>query len=133
MKFNRQTAAAGQDVIKQCSDAAQAYYSDSTDITLYASGGMIHWTEQGADYDSVDQLNSALESYVTDTYQDYYREQGYYKNGVLVLDADTLEEIEETAFLTVEENGTSGTNPGHHLYWITYPDGTEQEINVKFW
>lgn len=131
MEYTRQTAAAGQDAIRQCSDAVQAYYSDSTDITLYASGGMIHWTEQGADYDSVDQLNSALESYVTDTYQDYYREQGYYKNGVLVLDADTLEEIEETAFLTVGANGMSGANLGYYLYWVKYPDGTEQEINIR--
>ena len=46
-------------------------------------------------------------------------------------DADTLAELEETAFLTVEANGMSGTNPGHYLYWAKYPDGTEQEINVR--
>ena len=131
MKFNRQTAAAGQDAIKQCSEAVQAYYSDSTDITIHATYSTYYWTEQNAEYDSIEALNSALESYISDTYQDYYRDQGYYKNGVLVLDADTLAELEEAALLTVEANGMSSTNPGYYLYWAKYPDGTEQEINVK--
>ena len=131
MKFNRQTAAAGQDAIKQCSDAVQAYYSVSTDVTINATYSTYYWTEQNAEYDSIEALNSALESYISDSYQDYYKDKGYFKNGVLILDPDTLTEIEETAFLTVESNGMSGTNPRYYLYWITYPDGTEDEINVK--
>ena len=132
MEFNRQTAAAaGQDVIKQCSEAVQAYYSECTDITIHATYSTYYWTEQNAEYDSIEALNSALESYISDTYQDYYRDRGYFKNGVLVLDLDTIDEIEETAFLEVEPDGMSGTNPGYYLYWITYPDGTEDEINVK--
>ena len=131
MEFNRQTAAAGQDAIKQCSEAVQAYYSVSTDVTINATYSTYFWVEQNAEYDSIEALNSALESYISDSYRDYYKDQGYYKNGVLILDVDTLEEIEEAAFLEVEPDGTSGTNPGHYLYWITYPDGTEDEINVK--
>ena len=42
-----------------------------------------------------------------------------------------LADLEETAFLEVESNGMSGTNPGYYLYWVKYPDGTEQEINVR--
>ena len=131
MKFNRQTAAAGQDAIKQCSDAVQAYYSVSTDVTINATYSTYYWTEQNAEYDSIEALNSALESYISNSYQDYYKDQGYFKNGVLILDNDTLTEIEETPFLGVEANGMSGTNPGYYLYWIKYPDGSEQEINVR--
>ena len=131
MEFNRQTAAAGQDAIKQCSEAVQAYYSVSTDVTIKATYSTYFWVEQNAEYDSIEALNSALESYISDSYRDYYKDRGYCKNGVLILDVDTLEEIEEAAFLEVEPDGMSGTNPGYYLYWITYPDGTEDEINVK--
>ena len=131
MKFTNKTAQAGQDAIKQCSEAVQAYYSVSTDVTINATYSTYFWVEQNAEYDSIEALNSALESYISDSYRDYYKDQGYYKNGVLILDVDTLEEIEEAAFLEVEPDGTSGTNPGYYLYWITYPDGTEDEINVK--
>ena len=131
MEFNRQTAAAGQDAIRQCSEAVQAYYSVSTDVTINATYSTYFWVEQNAEYDSIEALNNALESYISDSYRDYYKGQGYFKNGVLVLDPDTLTEIEETAFLTVESNGMSGTNPGYYLYWIEFPDGTEDEINVR--
>ena len=131
MEFNRQTAAAGQDAIRQCSEAVQAYYSVGTDVTINATYSTYFWVEQNAEYDSIEALNSALESYISDSYRDYYRDQGYFKNGVLVLDLAMIDEIEETAFLEVEPDGLSGANPGHHLYWITYPDGTEDEINVK--
>ena len=131
MKFNRQTAAAGQDAIRQCSEAVQDYYSVSTDVTINATYSTYYWTEQNAEYDSIEALNSALESFISNSYQDYYKDQGYFKNGVLILDSDTLTEIEETPFLTVEANGMSGTNPMYSLYWIEYPDGSEQEINVR--
>lgn len=55
-----------------------------------------------------------------------------WRNGVLIITPETLEELEADPDYTVEANGMSGTNYSYYLFWVTDSDGNEIEINVKF-
>ena len=111
-------------------DDAREVLGFSQPATLYRYRGGYYIPELGLESDSLSGISLKITEWYCSNLLDSYSTK--YRNGVRTMTLDQLEEFEQSEYLVgLEANGLSGSNPGYYLYWITYPDGTEEGIDVK--